>query len=240
MCQPTIVETRYPVEHSQEPHNLHTRPQSTPSKRPFQNPQTKTDRTLTLYDWDDTFFPSTYLAERGVRIDDVRRLPPHLVTELEELEQHVIKILQQALSCGVVKVITNAEEGWVELSGTRFMPKLSAFLKEHDIKIVSARTTYESAFPDSPSTWKTAAFAAEVEESFPDSESLNLLVLGDSLSEREAAHHLAMHRPSSFVKSVKLVERPNVMQLQRQIALLNVSFHQLHGHHGSFDLNLQC
>lgn len=241
MCQVTAVESRYshtPLEHSRPtPEELHQ--QHSIPKRPFR-PETLSNRTLTLYDWDDTFFPSTYLAEKGVRIDDVDQLPGHLLAELADLEEHVIKILQQAMNCGIVKVITNAEEGWVELSGTRFMPKLSQFLKEHDIKIVSARSVYESAYPDSPSCWKTAAFAAEVEESFPDADYLNVLVLGDSLSEREAAHNLAIRRPSSDVKSVKLVERPNVLQLQRQIALLNVSFLQLHGHNGSFDINLQC
>lgn len=160
--------------------------------------------------------------------------------ELEELEAIVIKILQEALRCGVVKVITNAEEGWVELSGNRFMPKLTEFLRINQIKIVSARTIYEAEYPDSPSCWKTAAFAAEVDESYPDADELNVLVLGDSLSEREAAHNLALRKPTSYVKSVKLVERPNVTQLRRQIALLHGSFRELREHYGSFDVNLTC
>lgn len=210
-------------------------------KRPFRTRDNLFSRTLTLYDWDDTFFPSTFLAERGVRIDEEDdQLPKVLLDEIAELENVVIKILQEALRCGVVKVITNAEEGWVELSGTRFMPKLSSFLKENHIKVVSARTSYEADFPDSPSCWKTAAFAAEVDESFPDADYLNVLVLGDSLSEREAAHNLAVRRPSSCVKSVKLVERPSVTQLQRQIALLHGTFNELREHYGSFDVNLQC
>lgn len=175
-----------------------------------------------------------------MRIDEDDQLPDHLLLELSQLEDIVIKILEQAMLCGVVKVITNAEEGWVELSGTRFMPRLSHFLIQNQIKVVSARTSYEADYPDSPSCWKTAAFAAEVDESFPDSDYLNVLVLGDSLSEREAAHNLALRRPSSCVKSVKLVERPNVLQLQRQIALLHGSFHDIREHFGSFDVNLQC
>lgn len=163
-----------------------------------------------------------------------------LATDLADLEDTVIKILKEALRYGIVKVITNAEEGWVELSGARFMPRLTRFLQEQCIKVVSARSTYEADFPDSPSCWKTAAFAAEVDESFPDMEQLNVLVLGDSLSEREAAHNLASRMPTSCVKSVKLVERPNVTQLQRQIALLHGSFRDLREHYGSFDVNLTC
>lgn len=216
-------------------------PPSSPTKRPFsRHRDSLLHRTMTLYDWDDTFFPSTYLAAQGVRIDEHEQLPQSLTIQIAELEAIVIKILQQALAFGVVKVITNAEEGWVELSGARFMPKLTKFLRDHDIKVVSARTNYESEYPDSPSCWKTAAFAAEVDESFPDVDRLNVLVLGDSLSEREAAHNLATRMPMSCVKSVKLVERPNVTQLQRQIALLHGSFRELREHYGSFDVNLTC
>ncbi|CAN8063144.1 unnamed protein product [Agarophyton chilense] len=141
---------------------------------------------------------------------------------------------------GIVKVITNAEHGWVELSGNRFMPRLTKFLRDNCVKVVSARSIYEADYPDCPASWKTAAFVAEVSESFPNTDCLNVLVLGDSLSEREAAHNLATRMPASCVKSVKLVERPNVTQLQRQIALLHGSFRDLRDHYGSFDVNLTC
>lgn len=239
MCQQQAKQRGFCTE-IDPPSSPESADQNSPPRCPFRSRDSLLQRTLTLYDWDDTFFPSTYLAEKGVRIDEDETLPPALQSELADLEAIVIKILQQALTCGVVKVITNAEEGWVELSGTRFMPKLSRFLQSNAIKVVSARTCYEADFPDSPSCWKTAAFAAEVDESFPDADYLNVLVLGDSLSEREAAHNLAMRKPTSCVKSVKLVERPNVVQLQRQIALLHGSFHDIREHRGSFDVNLQC
>lgn len=240
MCQqPTPKDSRFCTQ-IDPPSSPESDEQTSTPRRPFRSRDSLLQRTLTLYDWDDTFFPSTYLAEKGVRIDEDDKLPEHMLSELAELESIVIKILQEALTCGVVKVITNAEEGWVELSGMRFMPKLTHFLQANRIKVVSARTSYEADFPDSPSCWKTAAFAAEVDESFPDGDYLNVLVLGDSLSEREAAHNLAVRKPTSCVKSVKLVERPNVIQLQRQIALLHGSFHDIREHYGSFDVNLQC
>eukprot|EP00177_Eucheuma_denticulatum_P005264 GFKZ01009580.1.p1 GENE.GFKZ01009580.1~~GFKZ01009580.1.p1 ORF type:complete len:241 (-),score=28.45 GFKZ01009580.1:746-1468(-) len=210
-------------------------------KRPLaRHRDTLIQRTLTLYDWDDTFLPSTYLAAQGVRVEVDDDLPQQLAEDLAQLEAIVIKILEEAMSYGVVKVITNAEEGWVEMSGNRFMPRLTKFLKENDIKIVSARTTYEADIPGSPSGWKTAAFAAEVHESFPNIAQINVLVLGDSLSEREAAHALAHRLPTACIKSVKLVEHPDVTQLQRQIALLHGSFRDLREHYGSFDVNLTC
>lgn len=242
MCQQPL-----PSERPIEP--LPLDPPSSPESDTVHTPKRPTIRlrdsiiknTLTLYDWDDTFFPSTFLAARGVRIDDEQeQLSPSLLQELSELENIVIKILEEALRYGIVKVITNAEEGWVELSGARFMPRLTKYISDNGIKVVSARTLYEADYPDSPACWKTAAFAAEVDDSFPENDHLNVLVLGDSLSEREAAHNLACRMPTSCVKSVKLVERPTVIQLQRQIALLHGSFRDLREHFGSFDVNLTC
>lgn len=243
MCQQT------PPHHEESPFSTIDPPSSPESsddslstpKRPFARQRDSLiQRTLTLYDWDDTFLPSTYLAAQGVRVEVDDQLPKNLVDDLSHLEDIVIKILQEALLYGIVKVITNAEEGWVELSGNRFMPRLTKFLKVNDIKIVSARTTYEADIPGSPSGWKTAAFAAEVHESYPDVAQINVLVLGDSLSEREAAHALAHRLPTACIKSVKLVEHPDVTQLQRQITLLHGSFRDLREHYGSFDVNLTC
>jgi hypothetical protein len=197
-------------------------------------------KTLTLYDWDDTFLPSTYLASLGLRVDESAALPAELTHELNQLESVVIKILQEALWSGVVKIVTNAEEGWIELSGSRFMPRLTKFLEETSIKLVSARSTYEEAYPDAPSSWKIAAFAHEVNETFPGASDLNIIVLGDSLSERDAAHALSSSLPASCVKSVKLVQRPSISQLYRQISLLHGSFKDLREHYGSFDVNLTC
>ncbi|KAI0557061.1 hypothetical protein FGB62_348g012 [Gracilaria domingensis] len=216
-------------------HQSLAEPSPDPSSR-----QSLIQRTLTIYDWDDTFFPSTFLAARGVRLDDTYSLPEPLQHQMAELEAIVIKIVQEAMQYGIVKVITNAEQGWVELSGKCFMPRLTKFLQDNSIKVVSARSIYEADYPESPTGWKTAAFMSEVSESFPNNDCLNVLVLGDSLSEREAAHNLATRMPDSCVKSVKLVERPNVTQLQRQIALLHGSFRDLRDHYGSFDVNLTC
>lgn len=46
---------------------------------------------------------------------------------------------------GKTYIVTNAAEGWVELSARRFMPKVNAELK--DIEIISARTRYEKLYP---------------------------------------------------------------------------------------------
>ena len=208
---------------------------STSDVSSVQRPRSKTTAIL---DWDDTICPSTYLASMGVRVDDASSLPPALQRQLDLLEQAVIDIVKEALRFGKVVVITNAEAGWVELSGRRFLPGVVSFLNNHDIKIVSARTSFESDYPDAPSSWKMAAFSQEVGYMFPNEDELNVLVLGDSMSERDAAHALSTRLPNSRVKTVKFVERPSIDQLMRQVQLVAQSLADLATYASSFDIDL--
>ena len=54
-------------------------------------------------------------------------------------------------------IITNAAEGWVQMSGRRFLPRVYAELKS-DITIISARTKFEKLFPQDYQEWKISAF----------------------------------------------------------------------------------
>lgn len=196
------------------------------------------DRTAAILDWDDTVCPSTHLASLGLRVDDRTELPEDLRQQLDDLETAAIGILKEALRFGTVIVITNAEAGWVEMSGRKFLPRVVEFLEMQGIKIVSARSLYECEFPDSPANWKVAAFTAEMAQLFPMDDDLNVLVLGDSMSERDAAHALGDRLPASRIKTVKFVERPSIDQLQRQIELVQASYQDLCEYTSSFDVNL--
>lgn len=76
------------------------------------------------------------------------------VEQLEVLQDSVIALVERAIKCGPVVIITNAETGWVELSCKRFMPRVMPFLAS--VKVLSARSTFEALFPDSPADWKAS------------------------------------------------------------------------------------
>ncbi|KAA8499271.1 hypothetical protein FVE85_6856 [Porphyridium purpureum] len=199
-----------------------------------------TEKTVTVFDWDDTLLPSTFLASMGLRVDDVYDVPEFVKKQLEELEILAIGLIEEAILKGKVMLITNAETGWVELSGGRFVPKLLAFIQAKNIAVVSARSTYEADFPFNPSDWKIQAFTHEIGLQFPLMDGLNILSLGDGMSERDASHAVATSLPLSRVKTVKYIERPTIEQLQRQVSLVHSSFSELYKHDGSFDVNLVC
>lgn len=199
-----------------------------------------TEKTITVFDWDDTLLPSTFLAAMGLRVDDMYELPEFVRRQLEELEILAIGLLEESMKRGRIMIITNAETGWVELSGARFMPRLLEFIQKSKISVISARSTYEPEFPGNPSDWKIQAFTHEISLQFPLMDGLNILSLGDGVSERDASHAVAMSLPLSRVKTVKYIERPTIEQLQRQVSLVHSSFHELFQHDGSFDVNLVC
>ena len=90
---------------------------------------------------------------------------------------------------GRVYIITNAAEGWVEFSCNRFMPEVYPILSK--IEIISARAKYESKFPGDVPKWKLYAFL-ETQSDLTNGNMKNVVALGDSMMEMDAAHHLAM------------------------------------------------
>ena len=106
---------------------------------------------VVILDWDDTVFPSSYLVATGHGLEE-----PHIeatvLAELQVLEEVASRFLLEIQKHATCVIVTNAEAGWVELSAARFMPKLASVVNK--LRIVSARTTYERYYPDSPVDWK--------------------------------------------------------------------------------------
>mmetsp|Transcript_9461 Transcript_9461/g.24810 ORF Transcript_9461/g.24810 Transcript_9461/m.24810 type:complete len:246 (+) Transcript_9461:120-857(+) len=194
-----------------------------------------THNTVSIFDWDDTLLVSTHVAILGLSVTDTAPLEAEMARAMAELEEEVMRTLDVALAHGETIIVTNAEAGWVELSAARFLPRVLDFIARRNIRVVSARTNYEEAFPNSPADWKVQAFVHEVRAGEG-----NVLVFGDSLSERIAGHALGMRCREARVKSVKFVERPDVEQLKRQLVLIQGSFGELYEHDASFDVNLVC
>ncbi|GAB0493885.1 hypothetical protein MMPV_005172 [Pyropia vietnamensis] len=207
---------------------------------------------LCLVDHDDTLLATTFVGELGLPLDGVdddderSKVPADVAASMSTLDELSEALILEALRHGPVRIVTNAEAGWVELSSARFLPRTAALLRQRNVRVISARTTYEARFPDMPTAWKVAAFADEIARTFPDARDrpadveLNVLVFGDSMSERHAAHAVARQLPRSRVKTVKFVERPDVGTLQRQLAHVTAVYGDLFVHDGSFDINTVC
>lgn len=193
--------------------------------------------TVIIFDWDDTLLASSFLSGRGFRLDTDRSRLGEVADGLRDLEQSVIAVLSLAMQFGSVHVVTNAETGWVQLSAAKFIPGVVPYLSK--VQILSARSTYEQRFPESPLKWKFYAFQDRLAPTFACPEKVkNILSFGDSHVEREAVRAVTRGFPNTRTKSVKFAERPSMEQLKRQIELVTSCFHYIHNHEGDLDLQL--
>lgn len=192
--------------------------------------------TIIFLDWDDTLLCSSFLSSEGFRLDsDMTDADHDLMSQLKELETCVINVIKLAVTFGDVHVVTNAETGWVQLSAQKFLPGVVPMLSK--VKVLSARSTYENMFPDSPLKWKYYAFQERLSHLFSNTERpKNILSFGDSHVEREAVRAVTRGFPNTRTKSIKFAERPSIEQLQRQIELVTNCFQYIYNHEGDLDL----
>ena len=201
-------------------------------------------QTVIIFDWDDTVLPSTWVQCQGLRLDEGSEVSAWQREQLLEVAKVAIATLRLAKQHGTVVLVTNAERGWIELSCQKFMPTLFPSLE--NVKVVSARTSYESAETSSPLDWKLRAFEAEIRRCYgsttlvdPDSRK-NVLSLGDSVHEREALLRASSPLPNCRSKSLKFVERPDIAQICKQHSLVTSCFDRIVHHDGNLDLCIRC
>jgi len=195
-------------------------------------------QTCIVLDYDDTLLASSWLAQNGLRLDGTEPVPKEAQEQLGLLAESAANLLKLAMQYGEVIIITNAETGWVELSAKKFMPSLLPLLM--NVRVISARSTFESMYAE-PSQWKVAAFSQELSLAFAKSvhgTPKNIISLGDSVHERAALRKVTAGHSSVLAKSVKLVERPTIEQLKRQLDLVASCFDEVVNHKGHLDLML--
>mmetsp|Transcript_30272 Transcript_30272/g.77408 ORF Transcript_30272/g.77408 Transcript_30272/m.77408 type:complete len:322 (-) Transcript_30272:306-1271(-) len=176
--------------------------------------------TVTIFDWDDTILCTTYLHAYSHL-----NIIPHLCATAALAS----KLLGMALKVGQVFIVTNAVEGWVQHSAAAFLPELVPILKK--VPIISARSRFEPHFPHSTAEWKVQALL-EVQQQLNEDAIANVISVGDSVFEIEAARIMGQQFAGAAVKTVKLWERPSPEDLRKQLKLVIRDFEQIVAHPG--------
>jgi len=193
--------------------------------------------TLIVFDWDDTLLCSSAINHQN-----------WTPAQMQELQQLVVDVLETALRLGEVMIITNGNEHWVEESTKLFFPGLQPLLDR--TSVYSARAAWGRRFPGDAFAWKRAAFreilaarrgewnspsgfstaniflgcgrASTISSPSSGNGGINLVVLGDSRAEMEAAEHSRnVLGRCSLVKTVKFKEMPTVYELLGQLRKLS-------------------
>mmetsp|Transcript_3451 Transcript_3451/g.8113 ORF Transcript_3451/g.8113 Transcript_3451/m.8113 type:complete len:453 (-) Transcript_3451:889-2247(-) len=190
------------------------------------NASTSPENTLIVFDWDDTFFPTSALERNRLLRIPAQKLRPQLVQQLNYLAQLVMDCLTLAEQYGKVVIITNSAPGWIDASCQAFMPMMHAKIRSYPIfaKPMNYLLTY-----------KLDVFKREMIQGRYQ----NLVSVGDGIAERTATLRLVGTQPSSthrFCKSVKLKEMPTIQQLVDQLELYMKRAEHLAKYTGDLDL----
>lgn len=205
------------------------------------------NQTIIILDWDDTLCPSTTcMRHHGL---SVLGAPPEgeVARALEELAGEVRCLLEQASElAGKVVIVTNAEEGWVDLSCKAWLPTLQSSLRQ--CEVASARSTWEPRGVASPAGWKARTFEDVIDKFYSRYQSQswkNIISVGDAPHEREALSRVVRWAPVAHgkkcrSKSVKFVLRPSIEQLTRELQMLRESLKVIVHHDDDLDLHFSA
>jgi len=203
------------------------------------------NQTIIILDWDDTLCPSTTcMRVHGLSVLGDPPVGP-LADDLEALTQQAYALIEKALELAEkVIVVTNAEEGWVDLSCKAWMPSLRPLIAT--CEVCSARSTWESRGVASPAGWKARAFEDAIDKfysQYPNQSWKNIISVGDAPHEREALARVVRWAPSGKKcrsKSVKFVLRPSIQQLTRELQMLRDSMKEIVEHNDDLDLHFSA
>ena len=179
---------------------------------------TKKNQSIIIYDWDDTLLCTTYLVQLGLK-----SVTSSVKSVIRPLDETSSQLLEKSVESGQVFIITNAEEGWVQYSAQVFMPKTWSVIKSRQITVISARSCYQQQFPKDCKRWKKEAFKALVKD-FKTDIVTNLVAIGDSHIEIDAAHVLAKQFDKAIIKTIKFKELPQPEELSKQQVLVFEKF----------------
>ncbi|EGR28120.1 hypothetical protein IMG5_183060 [Ichthyophthirius multifiliis] len=171
--------------------------------------QTSKHQTIIIFDWDDTLFCTTSLQAQ--KFDYIS----------QQQSKNIFNLDISAVKNLLLKIC------WVEYSSKIFMPNVFNFITESKIQIISARTKYESQFPSQSHLWKIFSFK-DLRKNYDKQIITNLICLGDSLIEINAANILSKEFDIVFLKTIKFKEAPKIDELAKQLDLIKYKLDQIY------------
>jgi len=185
-------------------------------------------KSLIIFDWDDTLYPTTLVMNNNNWLRDPSSIPEKIKDKFSILEFHIVALFDNVKPYGEVLIITNSQPGWVRDSCI-LMPKLLPVLDT--MQIISAQYEWKDLHPNSPDLWKKNAFLKLINDfiNFDPNLNVNLICIGDSIHEHDAAKYSAyiINTSSSnyvYVKNIIFESSPSIKVLIKEIHYTNVLF----------------
>jgi len=188
-----------------------------------------------IFDWDDTLLTTHYITPTGLFNNNYVKQPKDYAM-FNELDKNGYILLKLAISKGKTFIVTNAVSGWVETSAKLFLPEVSKLLKY--LTIISARNSYEDKFPGNCRKWKIETFL-QIQKCFKSNLITNLICIGDSIIEMEAAHIISKKFNNSRFKTIKFQEKPKPETVIKELNLVIKNFEMIFSSQKNLTINVE-
>ena len=191
--------------------------------------------TLIIYDWDDTLFPTTEITQH--KNNESKR-------NLNELDNHIVKLLSKSLHLGYPIIITNATRSWVKDSANKYYPKTYSYMIKNNIPVISAREFANSNNVDDHMQWKNITFKYFLSILMNKNKNIKtILSIGDALYEKIALEQFGKiinkNEHKSYIKTVKYISRPTILNLLKENILIYNNLENIISRNNHSDIYLQ-
>ena len=184
---------------------------------------------LVIYDWDDTFLPTTEITKiidaNKNNVTDIQ-INTSVSIKLLNLDHEILKLLRTSIERKYVVIITNAQLSWLHITGERFLPKSYKFIIDNKITIISAAEKYGHITPR-VIEWKFNTIKDYLND---NKQFKSVSSIGDSECERTAILTIKDEKikgfPSKF-NTFKMLDSPSYDDLYRQIMFINTFFYTI-------------
>ena len=197
------------------------------------NSQNGNRENIVIFDWDNKILPTCCLLEKNgltYTIDDLTEAEQVI---FQQIDYQALSVLRSSSVFGKVAIVTNASFHWLERTANAFLPKVARFIfdPENKCPIISARDNYCRQFPEDPGMWKRPVFDSLMDDmklngsdSDSDSESVDrqvqIICVGDSDGEHEAAVYALRGEKNPLVKNVKFRSDTSATLIRKQLVSL--------------------
>jgi hypothetical protein len=176
--------------------------------------------TLIFIDWDDTFFPTSWIFNKEKELLDPK-IREEYSKILKDLDLLIYRFLLKLSQYGKIIIITNALLEWVNLSGS-LLKNTHEIINKLPIPIVSAKQNYKNT-TSNIKLWKTLCFDATVKYYATQKKISNIISIGDAVYEYDALVNLHKHHDSKqdrYLKAIQLTRNPTYNKLYEQIHIM--------------------
>lgn len=189
-------------------------------------------RTLTILDWDDTLFPTSWVLKKNIDLTKDEEQNKYLIF-FAKLDLLLYKILTEFIKHGKVVIVTHAMTKWV-LTSSNILPNTQTLILKQ-VKIISARELFQKKHPEKLAIWKSVIFHNLVKQNKVQ----HIVSVGDADYEFKALINLHDGQNERLLKSVRFLSSPSYDSLIDQLEVLHKNIQSILNHNNHMDLKFE-